>query len=703
MWLFRIGMVVVPLALLAGLVNRVRQAAALVEPSHESSRMVVAIPEAPGVLDPRLPAGTGARQEIMSLLYDRLLVRGDDLMLRPHILEDWQLGQRVRCLAKDEVAAEAAVEEIELNPHLWQGLGVTEAACSGEDILVTVKGFSPTAAETMLKALRPEYLKAIPIVRLTLKESVRQSLEDYLAGSLEKSQIRHLEYDDERTARLWVAGEMDLFLKELKHYYESNRQLDPSIELLEPGDHLVEPHLLLQLRQGVLWHDGTPVTAEDVAFTWQTLSRPESAWPLKQAFAPVKAVDQSGPLSLRVVYREYYAPAIEGWEAMPLLPAHLLGGGTGGDPWEAYLKHPVGCGPYQLVARTGQGGLTLERFRSYFLGAPKQPRIEYRVLPGSEARAVSLKLGRIDLVHPTAAGERPLRREPSLEFIPDVARFQTFVAWNLDHAWFSSQPVRRALAGMVDLEKLRAGMTGPVEPCRGLFYPGIWFCKKTMASVPYQPDLSAGALIASGWRIDEGIWRNETGEDMRFRLLVDAENPLQMSLAGALAEAWQERGVGVEIEPLRWSTLMERVARREFDAAVLTWELGYLRDQRFLWHSEERGAGNFTGLNDEETDLLTDALRHELDGAKVRELAEGLQDRIAALSPMLQLCAHGAEIAVLKDSLRVLRPQGDGKWVEETLAAGPLGLSAQRPWWVKRGAEEQGMLGPAAADPSAVP
>ena len=388
---------------------------------------------------------------------------------------------------------------------------------------------------------------------------------------------------------------------------------------------------------------------------------------------------------------------------MPLLPAHLLGGGKGGDPWEAYLKHPVGCGPYQLVARTGQGGLTLERFRSYFLGAPKQPRIEYRVLPGSEARAVSLKLGRIDLVHPTAAGERPLRREPSLEFIPDVARFQTFVAWNLDHAWFSSQPVRRALAGMVDLEKLRAGMTGPVEPCRGLFYPGIWFCKKTMASVPYQPDLSAGALIASGWRIDEGIWRNETGEDMRFRLLVDAENPLQMSLAGALAEAWQERGVGVEIEPLRWSTLMERVARREFDAAVLTWELGYLRDQRFLWHSEERGAGNFTGLNDEETDLLTDALRHELDGAKVRELAEGLQDRIAALSPMLQLCAHGAEIAVLKDSLRVLRPQGDGKWVEETLAAGPLGLSAQRPWWVKRGAEEQGMLGPAAADPSAVP
>lgn len=697
MWMFRAVLILLPLALLAGAYACLRQAASLVEPPHDGAAMIVAIPEAPGVLDPRQPAGTGARQEIMSLIFDRLIQRGDDLMPRPHILEDWQLGQRLLCLAKDEASASAAVEDIERRPEVWRQLGVMEAACSGADLMVTLSAFSPAAVEPVVKALREKHLQPRPIVRLTVKEAVRRSLEDYLSTSLEKGQIRHTSYDDERTARLWLSGEVDLFLKELNHYYESNRHLEPLIEVLEPGDHLVEPHLTLRLREGVLWHDGTPLTPEDVIFSWRALAGKESAWPLKHLLAPVKSVEKVGPQLLRAAYREYYAPAIEGWEAMPLLPVHLLGEGRGEEGWQEYFRHPVGCGPYQMAARSSDGGLSLERFRSYFLGAPRQGRIEYRVLPGSESRAVALKLDRIDAVHPGAGEEGPLHREKALEFLADAPRFQTFVAWNLEHPWFSALPVRRALSGLVDLERLREGLPGEVRPCGGLFYPGVWFCGKAMPGVPHGPDLSAGALIAEGWRLQEEIWTNEAGEELRFRLLVDSENPLQMRLAERLAKAWQGRGVGVEIEPQPWAEVVARLGRREFEAAVLTWELGYWRDQRPLWHSAERDLTNFTGLNDSEVDRLTDALRQELDGARVKQLAEALQDRIGALSPLLQLCAHGAEIGLRRDTLRVLRPVDDGRWVEEGLATGPRGLSALRPWWVKRGAEEGGLLEPSEA------
>src|SRR5437763_1427759 len=100
----------------------------------------------------------------------------------------------------------------------------------------------------------------------------------------------------------------------------------------------------------VRWHDGKPMTADDVVFTWETTVNPKTPSPYKSDFQDVERVEAAGPHDVRVVYKRPYAKALLSW-ALPILPRHLL---------ESYVKAgkikeapqnwtaPVGTGPYRF-------------------------------------------------------------------------------------------------------------------------------------------------------------------------------------------------------------------------------------------------------------------------------------------------------------------------------------------------------------------
>ncbi|MBL9151935.1 MAG: hypothetical protein JNK37_05605 [Verrucomicrobiales bacterium] len=676
-----------PVGVLSAALWLVGQARQLVY--RTDSDLVIAVRQAPGPVNPLMPS-TGVSREIADLIFDRLLRLDDELELRPHLADAWTYRHRATVYFDSPEAAAAAYNRVDNLKSRWTEWSLVE--CVHDRDLIHLVSTEPRAV--WLPALRQAAWSDAPPatlswVRLTVREAVEQSFGDFLSGALEKGPIRHIRYRDDRIADIHLAGDAAPFLKELRLYYESNRALDPVIEEKGGVSWTAELDFELTLRDDVRWHDGQPVTADDLLFTFAEITGSRSPWPLRGAFHFVERLEKAGPHTVRARCREYYAPALERWAKLPLLPAHRLAGAASGADWDAFFARPVGTGPYKFEEISVAGEITLAAHPAYFRGAPKQGRVRYRVFADPADRRLALRLGLMDVYQPDEAERRWAVSTGAARVIEDVTRYQSFVAWNLDRPLFREAAMRRALAQALDDRTVRAGAArGQAEPWDGLFFPGAWFASPPVGMPEHDPATADSALRDAGWTRSDpaGYWRDGSGRSLAFTLAYDAADALHVELAAALLGAWRQAGVEVRLEPIDWATLVsQRLATRDFDALLLGWELDFTRDQWAVWHSSEAGPGgsNFCGLRDAEIDGLLTQLRTTEDRAAVKAATEALQRRIIDLQPCLFLCGTGRAVAFRPEAVRQSRPQADGEWTDGPVSIGRAGLPAARPWWVR--------------------
>jgi|GEM_PF-559231 len=671
--------------------------------SHETGALVCAISEPVGYLSPLTPS-IGVTGEITDLLFDPLLARDDDLNLRPHLIESWtsQTVVTIRCSSEEAAGeSEARLLSGEYLDGEWKMLALDR---TGSVLTVALSGLAAGLDERLVGKFDPGNLGDYQLVRIGLDHSVHDSFGAFLKGSVEKTQIRMIEYVGDREVNLFVRGDTDLFLRELSLYYESNRSLDPRIEVLGERCYTTAREMLIDLESGVRWHDGQPFTTADVVFSYTELTRPDSPLPLAASFGFVEKLQALTPLRLKVECRDVPATMMESWEKLPVLPSHLLRSLGETSALEAFFTEPIGTGPYRLASRRRDGGVELIAHEAYFGGAPLEKRIGYRRFSSLESILLALRSDTVDVIVPderftdwasrNPGAVMPLRCEP---------RIQHIVAWNLERAPFDRNPVRLALAKAVDLsEVLRDTATGFQQPVTGLFYPGIAYCDSPMQLPLHDPRGAENLLDAEGYRRNERNGMREAGDGgaLTFTLAVNEANAEHRRLATALAEQWAGIGVRVGVEAVQWSELLAgRLLTRDFDAVLLSWEIPFERDRFRVWHSSEAGAdgGNFSGLRNLVVDEILEKLRYEKDPAQVMVYTARLQQSIADLQPCLFVCDTGRILTVRSGGLEVIRPGGASGGGGQALAIGKSGLEGVRPWWVRR--ETAAAHGPGPAEP----
>ncbi|NNE92014.1 MAG: hypothetical protein HKN23_10240 [Verrucomicrobiales bacterium] len=659
---------------------------------ERSEDLIYVIQQPPGEFNPFLPS-TGVTREITDMIFERLFRRDDDLKLRGHFAESWENRQRIVLRMKDEETAETAALLVvdEENPEV-KALNILEAERQGPEIRVWLEGYDRSKIDQFLALFSEEEKADLLHVRLQLKDSIRESFELFLGNSIEKEKIEMMHYRSAREVDLFVGGETDLFLKELRLYYESNRNLEPEIELLGKSNFYTEMDMSLRLRDDLLWQDGQPITANDVIFSYEELTRPGSIYPLGSEFWFVSSVEKIGDLEIRINCLEASAVMLESWEKLPILPAHRLNPNMTDEAWRDFFRNPVGSGPYGLLERRNDGGVMLRAHEGYFRGAPKQSHVIYQLIPDREERLLALRRGKIDVVEPDVRELAWMGREQdTIRFLEDAPRFQTFLAWNLRREKFSDPRIRRALAYAVDLETIvKECSEGHASPFRGLYFPASPYNHDSENTPKFRPREAKRLFEEAGWKPDETgekLRHLPNGDPARFTLAFDESNLLNGKVAAELKRSWGRHGIRVRLLPMSWAELIEtRVTDSKFDALMLGWELEVGRDQSRVWHSRYAtpGNSNFTGLRDKQVNHLLDEILHETDPEKTVELTAQLQDLIAELQPCLFLFQTGRKLAVPRDSLVLIRPRLDGEMRVEPLMIGRTGIESVRPWWVRK-------------------
>jgi peptide/nickel transport system substrate-binding protein len=413
------------------------------------------------------------------------------------------------------------------------------------------------------------------------------------------------------------------------------------------------------LRNGVTWHDGAPVTVDDVLFTLRAVQGPAFAGDQNvAAFWRTVLVDRVGERSVSFRLEAPFAPFLR-LTGFPILPAHLLRN-VPPEQWEAhpFNRLPVGAGPYRLVELDEQRALLRANPR-YFGATPFIETIELRFFRTEQDVFAALTRSEIQGLAFTGVSALAdvnlprgiVRRQALLDGY-------TALSFNLRDGPLTDLGVRRALATALDKDALIANvLAGKVMRLDTPILHGWW--AETSDVSWYEPDVARAMaqLDALGYVPGADGVRVRDGQPLVFPLLTD-NSPVRRAVAEEIARQWSAIGVRIVIEPVEPPEMQRRLEAREFTIALHGWQrLGSDPDVFELWHSSQADRGrNYAGLADATIDELLASARKIYDIVDRAELYREFQERWVELAPgiiLYQPILFHATVADLGDTIAV--------------------------------------------------
>ncbi|WP_054031109.1 peptide-binding protein [Desulfatitalea tepidiphila] len=449
------------------------------------------------------------------------------------------------------------------------------------------------------------------------------------------------------------------------------------------------PVIDFYLRPNVKFHDGHPLTAADVAFTYRAILNPKNFSPRLPDFEPVQSVEVIDPLTIRFVYKRLYSPALATW-GMGILPAHLLDDDalraeaidSGKDPdaftmrQSRFNRHPIGSGPFVFQEWKSDQFLRLERFDDYWEGPPNYHRYVMRIIPDMLTQEMEFYSGTIDnysvLPHQVAR----LEKDERFQHFSGIALGYTYIGYNLRRAPFDDVRVRRALGMAIDRQEIiDYVLYGQGESITGPFAKQTDYYNDAIEPLPYDPQGALALLAEAGWTPGPDGYLQKKGRRMAFTLITNNGNPLRKAVLAIAQDAWKKIGIQVETDLLEWSVFIQkRVHELDFDALVLGWSLGIDPDLYQIWHSSQSAPYqlNFVGFNDPEADDLIIKIRQEYDHATQVAYCHRLHRIIAEAQPYTFLYV-GRWTAVLDKRIVRKIMTAEGETVYKPITPTPTG------------------------------
>lgn len=392
-----------------------------------------------------------------------------------------------------------------------------------------------------------------------------------------------------------------------------------------------------QLREGVLWSDGEPFTAEDVAFTFNdAVLVTDLGANNSSVFSPVENVEViddhtvrfnlNEPFSALPIYLAYYAG---------ILPEHVLGEAENPLAVASFNKSsPVVTGPYKVREFVPGAYIHLEPNENYWGGTPRVGGIVFRIIADVNTQVAQLMSGELDMATITnPALLAGLERNQNLSVIRQSQNLYYFTVLNHENEKFQDARVRQALTYALDrpamisaiLEGYGTVANGPIAPIQQAFY------REDLADLyPYDPERALQLLTEAGWeRGDDGLLRKDgqvfeidmpTGQ---YGYLVPATLLVQ--------QYWEDLGIRVNVDVMEWNAYIQQVIiDRDFEASLAWWSTPPTPDIAPYHATPSAGGGNnIPAYSSEELDALLDEGRAARTLEEQQEVYGRVQELVA--------------------------------------------------------------------------
>jgi peptide/nickel transport system substrate-binding protein len=401
-----------------------------------------------------------------------------------------------------------------------------------------------------------------------------------------------------------------------------------------------------KLKPGMKWADGTPLTSADVLFTWKLVTDDNTRTPYGADYKLVIKAEAPDPLTFRVTYEQPYAPALDSWAGLQVLPEHILKGQDINTT--SFARKPIGSHYYRLGEWKNGERIALVRNPNATQGQARIDRLVSRFIPDPASQFLELMADNIDTMGLSPiqyARIFPAREELNrkIALYKELGNAYTYLGFNLKHKPFDDKRVRHAINYAIDKQELIDGvLLGLGEPVASPYKPGTRWTNPDLRPYAYDPEKAKALLREAGYEDHDGDGiLDRDGKPLAFEILTNQNKQREMS-AVLIQRRLKEIGISVNIRVLEWASFIGRFIKTgEFDAVVLGWSLSLDPDQYGIWHSSQQAPGqfNFIGYNNPKVDQLLERGRLELDPDKRMKIYHAFAATLLEDSPVVYLFA----------------------------------------------------------------
>jgi peptide/nickel transport system substrate-binding protein len=430
--------------------------------------------------------------------------------------------------------------------------------------------------------------------------------------------------------------------------------LDPIPELAESweieGDGRV---YVFTLREDVVWHDGTPFTADDVVFSFEEVLLEFHSRTRASMGPQIESIEARDDHTVVFTFRQPYAPLLLQLDVTeaPIVARHVY---EGTDPQEAEANlEPIGTGPFRFVSYAPESEIRLERNPDYFRDGPHFDELVMRIIPEASSAVISLETGDVDWLWgvPGPDLER-LEADPDIEFLrtnrnPGGANCIMTVGFNLELPIFAELEVRRGIAHALDREAfLERVLFGEGRVAEAPISSGIGWAHAEGLDIPaHDLDEADRLLTEAGWlrdgdetRTAQGVAGVDDGTPLTFRF---AHFPAFGRYGDLLQLQLADVGIDVTLDPLEPPAFAETVfTNRDFDTNIISYcngtdpEIGVRR----MYDSAQIGPvpfSNAAAYENEQVDALFDDAAQTVDLEERGEIYREIQEIVVEELPYI--------------------------------------------------------------------
>ena len=416
--------------------------------------------------------------------------------------------------------------------------------------------------------------------------------------------------------------------------------------------------LTFHLKENAQWHDGEPVTAEDVKYTFDYIKEHDTCV-FNSNMAIVDSIEASDDYT--VVFHMNSADmsfvSSLSWYGTFILPEHIYNNGQDWSENDATQNHPIGSGPFKFVEYRQGEGMTLEANPDYHDGAPKLDRLVYSIVPDDTTAMQALINGELDWTVATPSNMvSELENNENIRLVLDSLPSPARIVFNLQNELVADVAVRQAIARCIDRTDISQKTTNGIWPVEYSAYPSSSWAANTTDIYP-ECDLEAAEQLL----IDAGYTKDADGYYLRGLSITAFDVAPYPDAAKLVAANCEKIGIEVTVEVYEynaWSQAIE--VEHDFCMEIQGGFMG--PDPNALQPRLVEGGWGNVGFysNDTVTELLAQGSA-ETDQAKRAEIYGEIQKTIVEELPYVMIMEY-AVYEGANASLRDIPMDGAGQW-----------------------------------------
>ncbi|MFO8060981.1 MAG: ABC transporter substrate-binding protein [Bacillota bacterium] len=409
---------------------------------------------------------------------------------------------------------------------------------------------------------------------------------------------------------------------------------------------------VFNLREGVKFHDGTEMTAEDVKFTLDRLKDEDYGSPRRADFAVIEEMTVVDDYTLEVVLQEPNMVFMTDLLSGHVVPKHYVE--EVGDA--EFASAPIGTGPFAFVEYRVDDYTELEAFDDYWGGRPSLDGLTFRPIPEVSTRIVELETGGIHVMGEVPGEELDrLAEEPGIEVATVTGTNWRVLAMNTEREPFDDPNVRKAIAHAIDKQRIIDTVyPGTSIPAQGPIPPTSW---------AYDPDFEGRNFDLD--RAREYLAESNHPDGFEATLMVSEGEEIHRE-APLIQRMLTELDIEIDIQSLEWGTFLERLTTQDYDMLRVGWTTNVEPDSLLYntFHSSSEQFNMF-GYNNARVDELLDRGRVEADIDKRTDIYREVQEILVEDVPGVFIY-HDERVLAYRDNVQDLKPYFSGDFMFKT-------------------------------------